>query len=462
MKRKLSTIRIVFIVVFCLISEAFGIKTITADNPNFQYTGRIDFSIPGQPTIFWPGTFIRANFEGPLLLIMLDDKTGQSFYDVFIDEDYEHPHLIDCLAGSKIYVVTGSLKDTVHNLLIFRRTEASTGPTKFLGIQINDGKTLVTPPARPKHKILFYGDSITCGYGDEAPDNGADDNLTQENNFLAYGAVASRLLNADYMCIAKSGIGIMISWFNMVMSDYYYRLNPDSSTSYYDFSQFTPDVVGINLFQNDSWLLSTMDSSKITNAYIDFVREIRLHHPDAFIVCSLGSMDATKAGSRWPGFIDEAVKYLREIDNDTNIGTYFFPYDPAWSKHPRVRHHEVMGQNLASYINDKMGWTTGVENDSYAQPPNNFQLSQNYPNPFNPTTVINYQSAGVGHVTLKVFDILGDEVAILVNEEQSAGAYQITFNTQLTTNHQPLSSGVYFYQLRVGSFVQTKKMVVLK
>lgn len=450
----------------CFISEALGITTIKADHPNFQYTGRIDFSIPDQPTLFWSGTYIRANFEGPLLILMLDDKNGQSFYDVFIDEDYEHPHQIHCLAGSKIYVVTGALTDTAHSLLIFRRTEASTGPTKFLGIELNDGKTLLPPTVRPKHKILFYGDSITCGYGDEAPDNGADDNLTQENNFLAYGAVASRLLGADYQCIAKSGIGVMVSWFNMVMSDYYYRLNPDSSSSHWDFNLYTPDVVGINLFQNDSWLLSTHDSSLITMAYVNFIREIRTHHPSAFIVCSLGSMDATRVGSPWPGYIEGAVQYLKTTDNDSNIGTYFFPFDPGWTKHPRVRHHKVMGQNLASYINEKMGWATDVENTISVSTPTDFELSQNYPNPFNPTTTINYQLAKQSFVTLKIYDVLGNEIATLVNDEQSAGNYKTTFDANRFNRGVSaiggFTSGVYFYQLRAGNFVETKKLVLMK
>lgn len=440
----------------CFFSEALGITTIKADHPNFQYTGRIDFSIPDQPRLFWPGTSIRANFEGQLLLVLLDDKTGQSFYDVYIDEDYAHPHLVDCQVGSKSYVISGSLTNTVHSLLIFRRTEASTGATKFLGIQINDGKTLVSPPTRPEHKIVFYGNSITCGYGNEAPDNGADDNLSQENNFLAYSAVASRLVNADYQCVAKSGIGIMISWFNMVMSEYYYRLDPDDSASHWDFNQFIPDVVVINLFQNDSWLLGTRDSSQITTAYVNFVREIRTHHPNAFIVCALGSMDATKIGSPWPGYIEGAVQYLRTVDVDQNLGTYFFPFDPAWTKHPRVRHHLVMGQNLATYISDKMRWATDVENSSNASIPSDFELSQNYPNPFNPVTKINYQLPEGNFVTLKIYDILGNEIASLVNEEQSAGNYQTTFNGSR------FSSGVYFYKIQAGSFVETKKLVLMK
>lgn len=98
--------------------------------------------------------------------------------------------------------------------------------------------------------------------------------------------------------------------------------------------------------------------------------------------------------------------------------------------------------------------------------PSEFSLSQNYPNPFNPETVINYQLAVSSFVSLKVYDILGNEVAVLVNEEKPAGKYQVNFNAQRTTNSafggKLLSSGVYFYQLHAEQFVQTKKFVLVK
>jgi len=89
-----------------------------------------------------------------------------------------------------------------------------------------------------------------------------------------------------------------------------------------------------------------------------------------------------------------------------------------------------------------------------------FSLSQNYPNPFNPTTNIVFRIAEGGFVTLKVYDILGNEIATLVNEEKTAGEYEVEFNTS-SINHHP-SSGIYFYQLKAGSFVETKKMILLK
>jgi hypothetical protein len=93
--------------------------------------------------------------------------------------------------------------------------------------------------------------------------------------------------------------------------------------------------------------------------------------------------------------------------------------------------------------------------------PTKFSLSQNYPNPFNPSTNIEFRIADFGFVSLKVYDVLGNEVATLVDEEKPAGEYEVKFTVGQDSSPD-ISSGIYFYQLKVGSFVQTKKMMVLK
>ena len=85
-----------------------------------------------------------------------------------------------------------------------------------------------------------------------------------------------------------------------------------------------------------------------------------------------------------------------------------------------------------------------------------YRLDQNFPNPFNPTTTIKYQIPELSFITLKVFDVLGKEVMILVNEEKSAGYYKVEFNASL------LTSGIYFYQLKAGNYIETKKMIFIK
>ena len=88
--------------------------------------------------------------------------------------------------------------------------------------------------------------------------------------------------------------------------------------------------------------------------------------------------------------------------------------------------------------------------------PQEFSLSQNYPNPFNPSTLIRYQVANTGKVRLNVYDVLGREVATLVNDVKPAGSYTVTFNAA------NVPSGVYFYRLQTASFTETKRLVVLK
>ncbi len=92
--------------------------------------------------------------------------------------------------------------------------------------------------------------------------------------------------------------------------------------------------------------------------------------------------------------------------------------------------------------------------------PEGFALFQNYPNPFNPSTRIQYRVSSVSQVTLKVYDILGNEIASLVNEEKPAGTYEVEFNPESSIRHP--ASGVYFYQLKAGDFIQSKKMILMK
>ena len=123
------------------------------------------------------------------------------------------------------------------------------------------------------------------------------------------------------------------------------------------------------------------------------------------------------------------------------------------------------------FINSSTGWAVGdngtilhttnggvsfVEEEQINEIPSGFLLSQNFPNPFNPSTKIKYSVPQTSNVVVKVFDILGNEIETLVNEEKSAGTYELMWNAA------NLPSGVYFYQLKAGDFVQTKKMILIK
>lgn len=124
-------------------------------------------------------------------------------------------------------------------------------------------------------------------------------------------------------------------------------------------------------------------------------------------------------------------------------------------------------QSYCRYPDGTSGWqlsnsiTRGLPNtitnlEDDFNPPSEYQLNQNHPNPFNPTTTISYTMPMTGIVSLKIFNVLGKEIATLVNETKSAGNYSINFNAG------GLSSGVYFYRLTTDNFTSTKKLILMK
>lgn len=106
--------------------------------------------------------------------------------------------------------------------------------------------------------------------------------------------------------------------------------------------------------------------------------------------------------------------------------------------------------------------TTGIEDENYL---NSFSLEQNYPNPFNPSTKIKFSiptESRMENVSLKVYDILGNEVVTLLNEPKEPGIYEVEFSLESTVDKSSLSSGVYLYTLRAGEFISSRKMMLLK
>ncbi|MFA6596910.1 MAG: T9SS type A sorting domain-containing protein [Ignavibacteriaceae bacterium] len=143
--------------------------------------------------------------------------------------------------------------------------------------------------------------------------------------------------------------------------------------------------------------------------------------------------------------------YFFEDSTDLQSSVYFY----------RLKQIDTDGKNKYS---DSIPISTITQLKSEVQPPSGFSLKQNFPNPFNPSTVISYRLSVNSKVSLIIYDLIGNKVAILVDEEQSAGDHSVKFDAtshlQLTTHTLP--SGVYFYQLRAGNFVETKKLVIAK
>jgi hypothetical protein len=186
-----------------------------------------------------------------------------------------------------------------------------------------------------------------------------------------------------------------------------------------------------------------------------------------------GIIDSQEEVGSWPVLNSTAAALDTDIDGMPDYyetAKNLNPNDPEDGKIVTASGYT----NLELYLNGLVdGTVTSIAEEKLI--PENFVLFQNYPNPFNPETTISYQLSTLTHVDLKIYDLLGRSIATLVNETQLPGNYkvkfsinEIPFNSALTSftrqnrANSSLSSGVYFYRLKAGSFVQTKKMIITK
>jgi hypothetical protein len=335
---------------------------VKANDPHIHYMGRVAMS-DSTAELSWSANSITINFYGTGVNALLKDERADNNYNVIVDGkvvSIVHPD-----QTKKEYTLVSGLSARKHSLELFKRTEWAMGKTWFYQFKLEKRGKILSPPKTKKNKIEFFGNSISCGYA--VLDTTGQDRGTSpyENGYISYAAITARHFNAEFYNTSKSGIGITVSWFPMVMPEMYDRLDATDRNSKWNFSKYTPDVVVINLFQNDSWIVNLHDNDQfkarfgttppapgfIINAYRDFVKTIRTKYPKARIICILGNMDATKEGSPWPGYIQKAVTGL----NDNKIYTHFIPYKNT-KGHPSAKEQQAMADDLIRFIEKNIKW----------------------------------------------------------------------------------------------------------
>ena len=161
-------------------------------------------------------------------------------------------------------------------------------------------------------------------------------------------------------------------------------------------------------------------------------------------------------GSMWYAFDVSTGKIIDSLGiplGDSSAGGVYSPRGAAWSNDGTKMYLADFDYGTIS-IYDYVSVTSVEEIPNVV--PTEFALTQNFPNPFNPTTTISFTLPEANVVSLKVFNMLGQEVATILNEQKAAGAYKATFDAS------KMASGTYVYTLKVGNFVQSKKMILLK
>ncbi len=357
--RFLFTYTVIFFLFTGCKHSILSVKPLSVEysNENIIYQGRIGVNKNHTASeIYWSGSSIKINFEGTSAKAILEDENGSNYFNIIIDGTEFKTLKLD--QGKKTYTLAEHLPLGAHAIEITKRNDWTYGTTLFYGFEITGSKVL---PADKKKSIFieFYGDSITVGHGNEDYSENDSSEGHVSNNYNTYAAMTARHIDAEYSCIARSGIGIMVSWFNMTMPEMFYRLNPNDANSQWDFSEKQADIIVVNLFQNDSWLVNRPEhieykrrlndqkptESYIINAYRDFISTLRNNTPNAHIICLLGNMDITKPGSKWPEYVQKAVNAL----HDNKVHTCFVPYKNS-PGHPKKEEHVLLANTLIQLI----------------------------------------------------------------------------------------------------------------
>ncbi len=326
---------------------------IPASDPRFIYEGRFDTSnFPAGPVVIWQGSRIRLDFEGDSLVLHFADAENQNFFDATIDG---RTTIVDASANAPARAATFTgLGPGRHSLVLFKRTEAAAGTVRFVGVELAPGATAFAPP-QPDYPLalLFIGDSITAGACNE---DGADDQWEDRrthNNARSYAAFTAADLAADYRNIAVSGMGVAIGWTDVKAGEIWDRVYPNPASPRADLTAWTPDVVFVNLGENDDSYPRAKDiafpGEAYTESYVALVRAIRTAYPKAQIAILRGGMFGGAQSERLRDAWQAAVTQLETTD--PKLSHYVFQH---WTTlHPRASDHRAMADELTAWLRQK-------------------------------------------------------------------------------------------------------------
>lgn len=332
--------------------------SISPADPAIRYVGRFDRADAAGPRCTWSASSFAFTVSGGSASVKFKETSGKNHWQVVVNG--EPAAVLALEAGEKSYPVAAGLPAGRHTIELVKRTEASQGATQILGIEIDDDAKLLPTPERPR-RIEVIGDSISCGFGNEAPNKEAKFTPETQNAWLTYGAVAARAVNADLVCIAWSGKKL---WPDNTIVSIYDRVAPNVSGAKWDFSAWTPDVVVVNLGTNDFNNANPEEEGWVA-AFVKYVGEIRGRYPKAPIYLALGPMISEWPGARKPR--TTILGYYEKILAEANaaggppvrlldFGTQMQHHGIGAQWHPSVKTHSIMADKLVAALKRDLGW----------------------------------------------------------------------------------------------------------
>jgi len=336
-----------------------------------HFEGRFDRTEPAAPRFQWPGSAVRVRFDGTGIKVQLaersfeKDEYGQvahNWYDVTIDGNPAPP--FQALEGKQTYTLAAALPRGEHQVVVRKRTEAFVGEGALTGFELEPGAKLL-PASAPARRIEFIGDSITAGFGVEGKDASCLFSAETENYSRTYAALTAAALDAEQIAVASAGVGVFRNWRggnDNTIGELYVRTLPTQTSSRWDFSNWTPDAVVINLGTGD---FTSGDPGRdvFVAAYRQLLARVRQNYPSALIVVGVGPMlsdlwpQGAQALTRGRGYISEVVGAA----SDARIKLIEFPNQDAASSfgcktHPSAATQQQMAEQLTGFLRHELAW----------------------------------------------------------------------------------------------------------
>lgn len=325
------------------------LRTIEGNAPEVLLEGRIDTRQRGGPILIWQGSSATLNFTGSSLVLHFDQGVDQSHFLVEVDGTRRLVSLKNQATLTAIWPLP--LAATAHTVRITKQSEAAAGHARLRAFEVAQNSFISKPKGlRLNPKLLFIGDSITVGACNEDGAEDQWDDRSTHNNTRSYGALTARGLNADYRCIAVSGMGVCEGYVPLVAGEAWNRLYPvkDAPLAPAE-AGWEADVIFVNLGENDSSFTQTNQRpfpADFTKNYVQLIADIRAANPEARIVLLRGGMGGGATNPSLRKAWDEAVVRIAKVD--TSVSHFVFQH---WSAlHPRVADDEAMAEELHFWL----------------------------------------------------------------------------------------------------------------
>ena len=327
--------------------------------PGVRIVGRTAPGTAGGTRLEWSGSSVAARFMGTQVSVQLDDGNNGNSFEVVVDGGM--PKQMFTTSGQTTYSLATGLTNGVHDVLLWRDSEASFGPTEFIAFSgFGTGGALLPPAPAPGRSIELVGDSFSCGAGILGATN-CGSPIKIENHYLSYGAIAAREVGADLVTIAWSGIGVYRNYGTTtptpttVMPARYDFAIPTDGTAW-DFSKYQPDVVIMNLTNND---FSTGNPGQpYIDAYLKLTMHIRSKYPNATFIHVIEWKTGSTTDQSAATTINQMVGTLKAAGDLKHDVFDMRPYanTKQCGGHPDMMASQAMGDALAADLRTVMGW----------------------------------------------------------------------------------------------------------